>query len=244
MKVVATKRDTQGTGASRRLRHAGKVPGVLYGGKGDAQAIEVEHNPLFHALRKERFHASILDMELDGASERVLLRAFQMHPYKAQVLHIDFQRVAEDQKLHMRVPLHFSGQESSQAAKTEGVLISHVMSEVAIVCLPKDLPEYIAVDLTELDVNSTVRVRDLKMPQGVSPLLKGKENPVVVAVTVRGEEVVAEEETATTAVVAAEVPATSQKAPTADAAAPADKSSGRGDKGAKDDKKDKKEKKK
>lgn len=245
MKVVATKRDTQGTGASRRLRHAGKVPGVLYGGKGDTQAIEVEHNPLFHALRKERFHASILDMELDGASERVLLRAFQMHPYKAQVLHIDFQRVAEDQKLHMRVPLHFSGQESSPAAKTEGVLISHVMSEVAIVCLPKDLPEYIAVDLTELNVNSTVRVRDIKMPDGVSPVLKGKENPVVVAVTVRGEEVVAEETTATP-VVAAEVPATSQKAPTADAAAPADKSDkgGKGDKGAKDDKKDKKDKKK
>ena len=117
MKVVANKRDAQGTGASRRLRHAGKVPGVLYGGKGDAQAIAVDHNPLFHALRKEKFHASILDMELDGASERVLLRAFQMHPYKAQVLHIDFQRVSEDQKLHMRVPLHFSGQESSPAVE-------------------------------------------------------------------------------------------------------------------------------
>ena len=87
------------------------MPGVLYGGKGDAQAIEVDHNPLFHALRKEKFHASILDMELDGASERVLLRDFQMHPYRAQVLHIDFQRVSEDQKIHMRVPLHFSGQE-------------------------------------------------------------------------------------------------------------------------------------
>ena len=150
------------------------MPGVLYGGKGEAQAIEVDHNPLFHALRKERFHASILDMELDGASERVLLRAFQMHPYKAQVLHIDFQRVAEDQKLHMRVPLHFSGQESSPAAKTEGVLISHVMSEVAIACLPKDLPEYIAVDLTELTVTDTVRVRDLKMPAGVVSGVKGQ----------------------------------------------------------------------
>ncbi len=240
MKVVANKRDTQGTGASRRLRHAGKVPGVLYGGKTDAQAIEVEHNPLFHALRKERFHASILDMELDGASERVLLRAVQMHPYKLQVLHVDFQRVAEDQKLHMRVPLHFSGQEGSPASKTEGVLISHVMSEVAIACLPKDLPEFIAVDLSELSVNDTVRVRDLKMPEGVAPVLKGKENPVVVAVTVRGEEVVAEETTATP-VAATEVPATSQKAPAADAAAPAgDKGKG----GVKDDKKDKKEKKK
>ena len=243
MKVVANKRESQGTGASRRLRHAGKVPGVLYGGKGDAQAIEVDHNPLFHALRKEGFHASILDMELDGASERVLLRAFQMHPYKAQVLHIDFQRVAEDQKLHLRVPLHFSGQESSPASKTEGVLISHVMSEVAIACLPKDLPEFIAVDLTELTVNDTVRVRDLKMPDGVSPVLKGKENPVVVAVTVRGEEVVEEEvAAAATAVAAVEVPATAQKAPTAEEAAPAGKpdkggKGGKGDKGDKDKKK-------
>jgi len=240
MKVVANKRDTQGTGASRRLRHAGKVPGVLYGGKGEAQSIEVEHNPLFHSLRKEKFHASILDMELDGAPERVLLRAFQMHPYKLQVLHIDFQRVAEDQKLHMRVPLHFSGQESSPAAKTDGVLISHIMSEVAIACLPKDLPEFIAIDLSQLSVNDTVRVRDLKMPDGVTPVLKGKENPVVVAVTVRGEEVV--EEVVGVAPVAADVPATAQKAPTEPAAAAAGKSDkgGKGDKGDKGDKDKKK----
>ena len=126
MKVVATTRNGQGTGASRRLRHLGKVPGVLYGGKAAAQAIEVDHNNLFHALRKEKFHASILDMELDGQSERVLLRAFQMHPYKPQVLHIDFQRVSEDQKVHMRVPLHFVGQENSPAVKVAGGLISHV----------------------------------------------------------------------------------------------------------------------
>jgi large subunit ribosomal protein L25 len=241
MKVVANKRESQGTGASRRLRHAGKVPGVLYGGKGDAQAIEVEHNPLFHALRKEKFHASILDMELDGAGERVLLRAVQMHPWRAQVLHVDFQRVAEDQKLHMRVPLHFSGQESSPAAKTEGALISHVMSEVAIACLPKDLPEFIAVDLSELSVNDTVRVRDLKMPDGVAPLLKGKENPVVVAVTVRGEEVV-EEAVAATPAAAVDVPATAQKAPTAEEAAAAGKAD-KGGKGGKADKGDKDKKK-
>ena len=241
MKVVANKREAQGTGASRRLRHAGKVPGVLYGGKGDAQAIEVDHNPLFHSLRKEKFHASILDMELDGASERVLLRAFQMHPYKAQVLHIDFQRVAEDQKLHMRVPLHFSGQESSPASKTDGVLISHVMSEVAIACLPKDLPEYIAVDLSNLTVNDTVRVRDLKLPDGVVPVLKGKENPVVVAVTVRGEEV-AEEVVEATAAAAVEVPASAQKAPTPEEAAAAAKGD-KGGKGGKGDKGDKEKKK-
>ena len=164
--------------------------------------------------------------------ERVLLRAFQMHPYKLQVLHIDFQRVAEDQKLHMRVPLHFSGQESSPASKTDGVLISHIMSEVAIACLPKDLPEFIAIDLSQLSVNDTVRVRDLKMPEGVTPVLKGKENPVVVAVTVRGEEVV--EEVVGVAPVAADVPATAQKAPTEPAAA-----AGKSDKGGKGDKGDK-----
>ena len=107
----------------------GKVPGILYGGKAEPQPIEVDHNDLFHALRKEKFHASILDMELDGKGERVLLRAFQMHPYKPQVLHIDFQRVAEDQKIHMRVPLHFMGQEDSPAVKVSGGLISHVLSD-------------------------------------------------------------------------------------------------------------------
>jgi len=210
MKVVATTRNAQGTGASRRLRHLGKVPGVLYGGKAAAQAIEVDHNNLFHALRKEKFHASILDMELDGKNERVLLRAFQMHPYKPQVLHIDFQRVAEDQKIHMRVPLHFVGQESSPAVKVSGGLISHVRSDIDVACLPKDLPEFIEVDLSELKAHETVRVLDLKLPAGVSPVLKGKENPVVVAVSTHGE---ATEEEAAAAPVAADVPATAQKAP-------------------------------
>ena len=211
MKVVATTRNAQGTGASRRLRHLGKVPGVLYGGKADAQAIEVDHNNLFHALRKEKFHASILDMELDGKSERVLLRAFQMHPYKPQVLHIDFQRVSEDQKIHMRVPLHFVGQEDSPAVKVAGGLINHVMSEIDVACLPKDLPEFIEVDLSDLKAHETVRVLDLKLPSGVSPVLKGKENPVVAAVSTHGE--AAEEEVAAAAPAAAEVPATAQKAP-------------------------------
>ncbi len=183
MKVVANKRDAQGTSASRRLRHAGKVPGVLYGGSGAAQAIEVEHNPLFHALRKEKFHASILEMELDGKAERVLLRDFQMHPYRPVVLHVDFQRVSEDQKIHMRVPLHFSGQEESPAVKAAGGLVNHVMSEVDVACLPKDLPEFIQVDLSGLQAHQSVRVLDLKMPAGVTPVLKGKENPVVVAVS-------------------------------------------------------------
>jgi large subunit ribosomal protein L25 len=214
MKVVANTRNGQGTGASRRLRHTGKVPGILYGGKAEPQPIEVDHNDLFHALRKEKFHASILDMELDGKGERVLLRSFQMHPYKPQVLHIDFQRVAEDQKIHMRVPLHFIGQENSPAVKVSGGLISHVLSAIDVACLPKDLPEYIEVDLSNLNANQTVRVLDLKLPAGVAPVLKGKENPVVASVTTHGE--TTEEEAA--AAPAADVPATAQKAPVAPAA--------------------------
>ena len=184
MKVVATTRNAQGTGASRRLRHLGKVPGVLYGGKADAQAIEVDHNNLFHALRKEKFHASILDMELDGKSERVLLRAFQMHPYKPQVLHIDFQRVAEDQKIHMRVPLHFVGQENSPAVKVSGGLISHVRSDIDVACLPKDLPEFIEVDLSELKVGHSIHVSAVKLPPGVSVVPHGRTDPVVAAAIV------------------------------------------------------------
>jgi large subunit ribosomal protein L25 len=220
MKVVATTRNAQGTSASRRLRHADKVPGIIYGGKDQPTMIELDHNPLFHALRKEKFHASILDMELDGKAERVLLRTYQMHPYKQQVLHIDFQRVSEDQPIHMRVPLHFTGQENSPAVKLSAAMVSHVMSEVDIACLPKDLPEYIAVDLSGLKSTDVIKVLDLKMPAGVKPVLKGKENPAVVTVTTKGG--ASEEETAAPA--SADVPATAQKAPVAaKAAAPAAK---------------------
>ena len=228
MKVVANTRNGQGTGASRRLRHLGKVPGILYGGKAEPQPIEVDHNDLFHALRKEKFHASILDMELDGKAERVLLRSFQMHPYKALVLHIDFQRVAEDQKVHMRVPLHFMGQENSPAVKVSGGLISHVRSDIDVACLPKDLPEYIEVDLSNLQANETVRVLDLKLPAGVSPVLKGKENPVVASVTTHGE--TTEEETAATPA-SADVPTIAQKV-----APPAGAEPAKGGKDAKSDK--------
>jgi large subunit ribosomal protein L25 len=226
MKVVATTRSRQGTSASRSLRRADQVPGIIYGGKSEPVCIQIEHNPLFHALRKEVFHASILDMDLDGKPERVLLRSFQMHPFKPQVLHIDFQRVAEDQKIHMRVPLHFTGQENSPAVKESGGMISHIQSEVDVACLPKDLPEFITVDLSGLHAHQTIRVLDLKLPDGVTPVLKGKENPVIVSVATRGEEEVI---TTDAPVVAAEVPATAQKAPVAEAAPAADKKSG-GDK--------------
>lgn len=213
MKVIANTRTARGTGASRRLRRAGKVPGILYGGASQPVRIEVEHNPLFHSLRREKFHASILDMELDGKTEPVLLRDFQMHPYKAQVLHVDFQRVAADQPIHMRVPLHFVGQESSPAVKEAGAVVGHVLTELDIACLPKDLPEFIEVDLSHLRATDTIKVLDLKLPPGVKAVVKGKENPVVVSVTIPGAHV--EEQAAAAPVPAAEVPATAQKAPAA-----------------------------
>jgi len=225
VKVTATTRSAQGTSASRRLRRADKVPGIIYGGKVQPTAIEVEHNPLFHALRKEKFHASILEMELDGKSERVLLRDFQMHPYKPQVLHIDFQRVAEDEAIHMRVPLHFVGEENSPAVKLNAAIISHVLSQVDVACLPRDLPEFIEVDLSGIKSTDVLKVSDLKMPAGVKPVLRGKENPVVVTVSVPGAQ--AEEDTSAAPTPAAEVPATAQKAPPA--AAPAGAAKG-GDK--------------
>jgi len=227
MKVVATTRKAQGTSASRRLRHANKVPGVLYGGDAPATAIEVDHNPLFHSLRKEKFHASILDMELDGRSEQVLLRDFQMHPYRPLVMHVDFQRISADKPVHVRVPLHFTGQENSPAVKLSAAIIGHVLQEVDIACLPKDLPEFIEVDLSGLTAQDTIKVRDLKLPEGVKAMLKGRENPVVVSVTIQGAQV---EEEAAVAAPAAEVPATAQKAPPTAAAAPAEKKGGDKDK--------------
>jgi large subunit ribosomal protein L25 len=219
MKVVANTRKAQGTSASRRLRHASKVPGVLYGGDVPPTAIEVDHNPLFHSLRKEKFHASILDMELDGRNEQVLLRDFQMHPYRPIVMHVDFQRISADKPVHVRVPLHFVGQENSPAVKVSSAIVGHVLQEVDISCLPKDLPEFIEVDLSGLTAQDTIKVRDLKLPAGVQAVLKGKENPVVVSVTIPGAHV--EEEVAAEAAVAApaEVPASAQKAPAAAAAA-------------------------
>jgi large subunit ribosomal protein L25 len=188
MKVVAASRKTQGTGASRRLRHQDKVPGIVYGANAAPINIELDHNPLFHALRKEKFHASVLDLEIDGASVGVLLRDVQMHPYKPQVLHVDFQRVSEDKPIHMRVPLHFSGEENSPAVKLSAAIIGKVISDIEISCLPRDLPEYIAVDLSGLTAQQTVHASDLQLPAGVSVVRRGKENPVIITVTVPAAE--------------------------------------------------------
>jgi len=186
MKVVANKRNTQGTGASRRLRRAGKVPGIIYGGQGQPSSIEVDHNSLYHALRVESFHSSILQMDLDGSAERVLLRAVQWHPYKQQVMHIDFQRVDADHVITMKVPVHFMNAEVSPAVKLGGAIISHVLNEIEISCLPAKLPEFIEVDLSEVSIGQVIHVSQVPMPEGVKPVLHGREDPVVVTVTKPG----------------------------------------------------------
>jgi large subunit ribosomal protein L25 len=182
MEFVAFERTKQGTGASRRLRHAGKVPGIVFGA-GEPTMIELDHNALYFALKKEAFHSSILEMELGGKKQKVLLRDFQMHPWKQQVLHVDFQRVDETTKLRKKVPLHFSGEENSVAVKTDKCLVSHVATEIEIECLATQLPEFIVVDLSGLVKGKSLHVSDLVLPAGIKAVKHGSLNPVVVAVT-------------------------------------------------------------
>jgi len=189
MQFVAFERAKQGTGASRRLRNSGKTPGIVYGGTGEAQLIEVDHNALWHALKKEAFHATILDMELNGQTSKVLLRDYQMHPYKQLVLHIDFQRVEANTTLHMKVPLHYSGEQDSEAVKTDKCLVNHVVNEIEVACIPANLPEFINVDLSGLKKGVSLHLNDITLPNGVKAITHGKPNPVLVSVTAPAEEV-------------------------------------------------------
>jgi large subunit ribosomal protein L25 len=251
IEVVAQTRKVQGRGASRRLRHAGKVPGIVYGGKTEPVNIELDQNSLFHQLRDEKFHASILTLSLDGAKQQVLLRAVNMHPWKAEVQHIDFQRVSADHKIHMKVPLHFVNAEKSPAIKEQGGLITHVLNDIEIRCLPADLPEFVAVDLSSISIGHSIHVRDLSLPKGVELALGGNENPTVASAQIP-KAAIAEEEAAAAAAAAgavegvaapaeavpaaADVPTVKQKAP--EAAAPAaEEKRGKGGKGDKGDKK-------
>ena len=189
MKFVAFERTKQGTGASRRLRITGRTPGIVYGGKAHQPVnIELDHNALWHALKKEAFHASILEMELAGQTSKVLLRDVQYHPFKQLVLHIDLQRVEADTMLHMKVPLHYSGQENSPAIKVDACLVNPVMTELEIACLPADLPEFIAVDLSGLKKGTSLHVNDITLPKGVKAVTHGKNNPVLVSVVSVAEE--------------------------------------------------------
>lgn len=214
MKVIAITRKAQGTSASRRLRRENKVPGILYGNNVAATPIELDHKELFYDLQKEKFHASILTMELDGKDELVVLRSFQMHPYKNQCLHVDFQRIDPNSDVTMRVPLHFFGEETSPAVKLENGFISHIISSVDLVCLPKDLPEFIDVDLSGMTGAATLRVSDLKLPENVKAV--NPNQPVATVTTI------AEDTPEAAAAAAATADATAAATPAAEAAPAAD----------------------
>jgi large subunit ribosomal protein L25 len=245
--INASQRKVQGTGASRRLRRAGRVPGIVYGGDKGAVNIELDHKELLRNLHNEKFHASILTLKLDGGAEPVLLRAFNMHPVKPAVQHVDFQRVSKDRKIHMKVPLHFVNAEKSPGVKDMAGVVTHVLNELDVTCFPDDLPEFIEVDLAQIAVGSSVHARALALPKGVQAVLHKDDDPVVATCTLPAL-ITEEEEVAAEAVPAAgEVPTTEQAAEKPGEAAPAvagdkakaaDKSA---DKGA--EKSDKKEKK-
>ncbi|EFF73189.1 ribosomal protein L25, Ctc-form [Achromobacter piechaudii ATCC 43553] len=196
MKFIATARSVQGSSASRRLRRAGRVPAIVYGGTAAPLNIELDHNEIYHALRKEEFHASILQMQLEGSKdEQVLLRSVQWHAYKPQVLHVDFQRVDANQALRTKVPLHFVNAEISPAVKLAGAMISHVTTELEITCLPKALPQFIEVDLANILAGASIHLADIKLPMGVTYVPHGGEdNPLLAAAIVKGGAAAADDE--------------------------------------------------
>ena len=208
IEVVAFPREKQGTGASRRLRTSGRVPGVIYGADKPAQAIEVDQNALLRHLKLEAFHASILDMTVSGAKERVLLRDFQMHPWKPIALHVDFQRIDPTKKIHMRVPLHFMNQETAPGVKLGGGVIQHVMNDIEVQCLPDALPEFIEVDLGSLELGQAVHIQDLNLPAGVEITAKlRQDNAAVVILQVPKEQAVEEEAAAPVTEITGQAPA-------------------------------------
>jgi large subunit ribosomal protein L25 len=203
IEFTAFPRAGEGRGASRRLRHAGKAPGIVYGGGADPTPIELDHNALIHALKGEAFHSSILSMKLDGQVQKVLLRDVQMHPFRPQVLHVDFQRIDENKKIHMKVPLHFENEAVSPAVKLAGAIVGHIQNELDISCLPKDLPEFIVVDLSHLETGKSIHVSELTLPQGVTAITHGKDPVVATAIIPKAQVEEVEEAAAAEAAAAA-----------------------------------------
>ncbi len=243
IEIKAEPRSVQGTGASRRLRRESKVPGVIYGAGKEAQPILLDHKELWFKLKNEAFHASILDMEIGAEKSQVLLRDYQMHPFRPLILHVDFQRVAADKKIHMSVPLHFVNAEISPGVKGAGGLVEYVLKELEISCLPKDLPEFIQVDLANLQAGHSLHLSNVALPPGVEAIVPKGENPTIATIVIprvmtADEE--AAEAAATASVSAADVPTTAQKAKEEEGAAPAAGGKDAKPAAGKDDKKDKK----
>ncbi len=185
MKIVAFERHQQGTGASRRLRNMGKTAGIVYGGGITPQMIELDHNALWHALKKGAFHSSILNLEVNGATQPVLLRDVQYHPFRQLVLHVDFQRIDAKQKLRTKVPLHFENADISPAVKLSSAIVSHIVTDIEIECLPADLPEFIKIDLANIEVGQSIHAKDIVLPERVALITHIEaENPVIASATV------------------------------------------------------------
>ena len=203
--IKVQRREDEGKGASRRLRHAGQVPAIVYGGELNPVSIQLNHNEVWLASQNDWFYSSILDLSLNGDIQKVLLRDMQRHPFKQQIMHLDFQRVNENEALRVSVPLHFLNEDKSPAGKAAEVVVTHELNEVVVECLPKDLPEFIEIDLADLAIGAVVHLSDIKLPAGVViPELKlGKEHDVAVVIAKHGKEDVEEAAPET-----AEVPAT------------------------------------
>jgi large subunit ribosomal protein L25 len=218
--LVAEFRETHGKGASRRLRHEGKVPAILYGGHLDARALTVSHQKLALMLENERFYSTILSLKVGEQTQAAILKDVQRHPYKNAILHIDFQRVEENEKIRISIPLHFKNAAVSPGVKTQGGIVSHMRTEVEVSCLPKDLPEFVEVDLSGLSLNESIHLSQLKIPEGVHLVDLAKEDAAVVAIhSPRAEE---PEPTAAAAAEGAAAPAEGAAAAAAPAAAAGD----------------------
>ncbi len=195
--VTAYPRTKQGTSASRRLRISGRVPGIIYGAGQPAQNVEFDQAAMLRHLKLEVFHASVLDVTVDGVTTSALLRDFQMHPFRPMALHVDMQRVDKTKKIHMKVPLHFINAESCVGVKAGGGVVQHIINDLEILCLPDDLPEFIEVDVTNLQVAHSMHVNDIAFPKGVEPIPRWKkENPGVVTVQLPKESAADEAEVA------------------------------------------------
>jgi len=182
LELIATKRDDKGKGASRRLRHANKLPAVVYGGNKEPVSITLEQKDVQHKLPNEDFYSQVLTLNIDGEKEDVLLRDIQHHPYKIDVLHMDFARIDALHVVHVHTPLHFVGEENSPGIKQEGAVVSHVLNEVEMECLPKNIPQFIEVDLSEMHLGDIIHLSDLNLPEGVAVLAlkQGEEHDTAV----------------------------------------------------------------
>ena len=198
IEINAKERKSKGTGASRRLRHIGTTPGILYGGEKDSISLEIDSKELYMQFRHEAFHASILSLNLEGKKESVILRDFQMHPVRNNIQHIDFQRINENEKINVKVPFHFVNEDTAPGVKIEGGLVSHIMTEIDISCLPKDLPQYIEVDLGELAMGESIHLSEITVPEGVElTSLTDENDPAITSIS--KPKVVVEEEIVTEA---------------------------------------------